>query len=125
MQTPVSQPEWQFVTFNHPLNAKTESNRRRVRSHATRHYHQQSRALSFGGHRALRKDEVEVDITPLLTQSVSHSDALEVEEQEVGLALQHQLPHISPGSDLFDPFFSPPVQMSHGDFELYHHRKLT
>lgn len=126
-QTPGSQAAWKFLTFSHPLNAKTESNRRRVRSHATRHHHQQTRALKEQGCRLLRQDEIEIDVTTLLPQPTPNTDNRETGVVEIASEVLYQ-PHqqltASPGFGRFDPFFNPPIQMHYGEYELCDHRGL-
>lgn len=125
--TPGPQGAWKFVTLSHPLSAKTESNRRRVRSHATRHYHQQTRALKEQGRRLLRQDEIEIDVTALLPRSTAIANNHRTGVVETVSDVPHQHHHrltASPGFGRIDPFFKPPIQMHYGEYELCDHRRL-
>jgi hypothetical protein len=74
---------WQFVVINHPHAARSEQSRRRVRSHAMRYYHQQSRDLMTRGIRPLRQRELELDIAPLLERPIQYPTRTASREDEL------------------------------------------
>jgi len=55
--------ELEFITFNNPESARTSANQQLVRRHAMRDYHRRT------DRPRLRKNEIELDITPLLERS--------------------------------------------------------
>jgi hypothetical protein len=113
---------WHFITLTHPHAAKAQSNRRQVRSHAMTHFQRQSRVSRSRGHRSLRKDEVELDVRPLLASHTTQG-----RNPETGLRFTFEEPHNpldSIGYGRLDPFFNSPIRMGTCENELYDHRKL-
>jgi hypothetical protein len=82
-QSPHRTEVWQFVVNNDPQAAKSEQSRRRVRSHAMRHYHQRVRSLVTRGIRPLRQRELELDVTPLLESSIRNPIGMATREDEL------------------------------------------
>jgi hypothetical protein len=121
---------WQFVVFSNPHSAMTERNRQRVRSHAMRHYHRQTRDSRVRGIRPLREDEVELDVSPLLQRSVqnttqaSHTKTDDTEGCRPDIEVVSQSLTTNLGSGRSDPFFQYPIRMGRREHELYDHREL-
>ena len=117
----------EFITFTNPDSARSAANQHRIRSQAMRDFHRRADAPKR------RRNEIELDITPLLQRSAQHDTRLvEVDQDQES----HQsLPHgedvgvvsLAPATTLcysrMDPFFQYPIKMGHRERELYDHRK--
>jgi len=57
--------ELEFITFNNPESARSSANQQLVRRHAMRDYHRRT------DRPRLRKNEIELDVTPLLERSAA------------------------------------------------------
>ena len=127
-----SQPRnsaWQFLVFSNPHAAKTNENRQRVRSHATRHYHRRTRDSMAQGIRRLREDEFELDVSPLLQRPIEnavhslYAETDDAEERWPNTEISSPEPFADLGSGRSDPFFQYPIRMGCRENELYDHRK--
>jgi hypothetical protein len=67
-----SSAQLEFITYTNPHMATAISNRQRVRSQAMRHVHRQSRASRASGIRGVRRNEIELDVSPLLQGPVQN-----------------------------------------------------
>ena len=124
-----SNAQLEFITYNNPHMATAISNRQRVRSQAMRHVHRQSRASRASGIRGVRRNEIELDISPLLQGPARNpGQALETEQSETdrarpGVGEISQSPVTFLSVSRTDPFFQYPIRMGHREHELYNHRE--
>ena len=117
----------EFITFTDPDGARSAANQHRIRSQAMRDFHRRADAPKR------RRNEIELDVTPLLQQSVQNdARLLEADDDQES----HQaLPYgedtgsvsLTPTTSLcysrMDPFFQYPIKMDRRERELYDHRK--
>ena len=124
-EPPRSKRTLEFITFNNPNAARTDSNKQRVRSQAMRDFHRRSTGQKR------RKNEIELDVTPLLQGSAPQ---FEGEVSNKANYESNQARRLDDGSSSslvttlsvsrLDPFFQYPIRMGHRERELYDHRKL-
>jgi hypothetical protein len=108
----------EFITFTDPETARTGDNRRRVRSQAMRHVHRRSAPR-------VNKNEIELDITPLLQASHRNPGTLGTHQAESSSQGSSQdLLTILDASRL-DPFFQYPIPMVNRERQLYDHREFV
>jgi hypothetical protein len=113
----------EFITFTSPASAKSATNQRRVRSQAMRHFHRESDSSKH------RKNEIELDVTPLLQQPAAHYDGVTLNGlTEPSQAVQFDEEPIfslvtALDASRLDPFFQYPIRMGLRERELYDHRK--
>lgn len=116
----------EFITFSDPDSARSAANQHRIRSQAMRDFHRRAPKR--------RRNEIELDITPLLPQSATRNDTrlLEAEHnqephQELAYGEDAGAVSLSPVTALrcsrMDPFFQYPITMGRQERELYDHRK--
>jgi hypothetical protein len=109
---------FEFITFTDPETARTGDNRRRVRSQAMRHVHRRS-APRVG------RNEIELDITPLLQASHRDPGTLRIHQAEFSdQGSSQDLLTILDASRL-DPFFQYPIPMGNRERQLYDHREFV
>jgi hypothetical protein len=119
-QPPDSGGILEFITFTNPEMAKTNSNKRLIRSQAMRDVHRRS------GSRKQRKNEIELDISSLLStpaQNIRAYSAAEKAENSNPNSASRLVFSLSVSR--LDPFFPYPIQMGNHEHELYDHRELT
>lgn len=126
----------EFITFTNPESARDAANQQLVRRHAMRDYHNRRTD------RPRRKNEIELDITPLLERSAAMAamaagaaraiapwDQVQARSsgtsREEGDEIQQRPPSPATvlGASRVDPFFRYPIQMGLRERELYNHRK--
>ena len=117
----------EFITFTNPDSSRSAANQHRIRSQAMRDFHRRADAPKR------RRNEIELDVTPLLQQSAQNDVRLqEVEhDQESHQTLSHAedtgtvslTPATTLGYGRMDPFFQYPITMGRRESELYDHRK--
>ena len=129
-----SSAQLEFITYTNPHMATAISNRQRVRSQAMRHVHRQSRASRASEIRGVRRNEIELNVSPLLQGPVRNpGQALETEQIETeqsetdrarpGVGEISQSPVTFLSISRTDPFFQYPIIMGHRENELYNHRE--
>jgi hypothetical protein len=114
----------EFITFTNPDSSRSAANQHRIRSQAMRDFHRRADAPKR------RKNEIELDITPLLQQSAQNEAE---QDQESHQALSHAedtgTVSLAPATNLcysrMDPFFQYPIRMGRRERELYDHRKWS
>ena len=122
-----SDAQLEFITYTNPNTAATASNRQRVRSQAMRHVHQQSRTSRASGIRGARRNEIELDISPLLEVTVGNYEQVIATEDDETHQAESSIHEIPPGPattlsiSRADPFFQYPIGMGHRELELYDH----
>lgn len=119
----------EFITFTDPDSARSAANQHRVRSQAMRDFHRRADAPKR------RRNEIELDITPLLQQSTQNDSSLleaqHNQDSHQGIAYGEDTGAVAlaPVTTLcysrVDPFFQYPIKMGHRERELYDHRKLS
>jgi hypothetical protein len=113
----------EFITFTNPEMARSTTNQQRVRSQVMRDFHRRS------GVPRRRRNEIELDITPLLERSAQATGTILAVEQselyepqraneEMPLSLITSL-----GASRLDPFVQYPMRIGVRERELYCHRK--
>jgi hypothetical protein len=112
----------EFITFDDPRIVRSGTNIRRIRSQAMRHVHRQQ------GTRATRRNEIELDISRLLPQSMS-VDHAELAPEDVGSQERNRTrpPNVKDAlsSFRFDPFSHYPINMGLRERRLYEHCEWT
>lgn len=129
------QQELEFITFTSPESARDAANQQLVRRHAMRDYHRRT------DRPRLRKNEIELDVTPLLERSAAMALAsagssavwgqaqaglsgTSAAGEETGEEIQRSANLVTvPGASRVDPFFQYPVEMGHRERELCDHSK--
>jgi len=120
----------EFITFSDPDSARSAANQHRIRSQVMRDFHRRADAPKR------RRNEIELDVTPLLRQSATRNDPrlLEAEHnqeshQELAYGEDTGTVSVSPVTTLrysrMDPFFQYPITMGRQERELYDHRKWS
>jgi len=119
----------EFITFTNPDSARSAANQHRIRSQAMRDFHRRADAPKR------RRNEIELDITPLLQRSAQNDTRLlEVGDGQGSFqAPTHgedtSIASLSPVTALsvsrMDPFFQYPIKMGLRERELYDHRKRS
>jgi hypothetical protein len=109
---------FEFITFTNPEMARTVDARRRVRSQALRHFHQQSGPSSSRA----RRNWIELDVSPLLHASSQAQAAISQSATEN--IQRYPSPVTLLDVSRVDPFFQYPVPMRQRERELYDHREL-
>lgn len=109
----------EFITFTNPEQARTATIRQRVRSQAMRDVHGRVEVPL-----RRRKNEIELDITPLLQTPAQDRWAGWNAEQSRAADEWTTPSVITPlGVSRVDPFFQYPIIMNHRERELCDHRK--
>jgi hypothetical protein len=113
-----SERRLEFITFTNPEMARTRANQQRVRSQAMRDFHRRSDAPRR------RRNEIELDIGPLLQRSAQNDETLlDVEQSGDHQASSSLITALN--ISRLEPFFQYPIRMGYRERELYDHRTLT
>jgi hypothetical protein len=101
---------FEFITFTNPGMTKTATNQ-------WRDFHRRSDILRR------RKNEIEVDISPLLKKSVQSTNGGVWDAEQSGACQARTSLFTFLGASHLDPFVQYPIEMGYRERELYDHRE--